>query len=408
MHVIMVGARPEAIEALLAGGHTVTVLHENTTKNQERIAPYRDRLRYTCVVDAYSKVESLWSAVHHTGASAERVDAVIPLFEPAVVPAALLAALLGARALDPVTALRCRDKALQKGAWARAGVRTARHLVTTGERTDLAVLTAADGLQAPFVVKPIAGFGTMHTFVVDDADRLDRAVAKLTGEHPELGRLLIEERNSGDEWIIDGMVSGGQISWVMISRYMSPMIECTEANPLRLLALSPALHPDIYQQAREFAQRAVAALGLRDSTFHFEVFGTPEDFVAGELAARPGGAMQPAQMRRMLGVDVWECTVKAVTGDPVTPPRAAPELVLGYAGLPITPGKTNQVTEADLLSIPGVVEVCMDIPTGKPMPEYRAHSGVQVAGVRAEGRDDEECCAILASAIDAVRKINGA
>jgi len=307
MHVVMVGARTEAIEALLVGGHAVTVLHENSAKNRERIAPYRDKLRHTCVIDAYFKVESLWSAVHHVGASTEGVDAVVPLFEAAVVPSALLAALLGARSLEPATALRCRDKALQKHAWAHAGVRTARYLVATGDRTDLAALTAAHGLRAPFVVKPVAGFGAMQTFVIQDADQLDGTVAKLTGEYPELGRLLIEERNPGNEWIIDGMVSCGQIAWVMLSRFMSPMIACTEANPVRILALSPALHPTAYRQAQEFAQRAVTALGLRNSTFHFEVFGTPENFIGGELAARPGGGMQPSLMRRMLGVDVWEC-----------------------------------------------------------------------------------------------------
>lgn len=407
MHVVMLGPRAETVEALLSADHQVTVLYENNERNRGRIAPYRHQLLGACVVDSYFKVESLWSALHHTGAVAAGVDAVVPLFEDAVVPAAVLGGLLGARAIEPATALRCRDKSTQKRAWQAAGVPTARHVVATGWPQDLAALTSDAGLHAPFVVKPTAGFGTMQTVMVDDAGELGAIAAGLAADHPELARLLIEERNPGDEWIIDGMVRDGRVRWVMLSRFHAPMIECSVTEPVRILTLSPLGSPREYACATDFAQRAVDALALRDSTFHFEVFGAPGAFVAGELAARPGGGMLPATMRRALGVDVWACAAQVVTGDEPVPAQPWSTSVLGYCGLPITPGAVNRVAESDLTALPGVVEVEMNIATGDTMPTGRAHSGVQVAGVVVEGPDGGWCLAALDHAVRLVRETNG-
>lgn len=406
MHVVLLGARTETIAALLRDGHEVTVLYEDNPRNRARIEPHRDSLAGLGVVDSYFKVESLWAALCHTGAVATGVGAVVPLFEDAVVPAGVLGGLLDARAIDPVTALRCRDKSIQKLAWQAAGVPTAKHVVATGWPQDLAELVRKAGLSAPFVVKPTAGFGTVRTVAVPRPDGLADAADALSKEDPGLARLLIEERNAGDEWIIDGLVLSGRVRWVMLTRFRAPMIETSVDDPLRLLTLSPIASEREYDQAKNFAQRTVDALGLRNSPFHLEVFGEPDSFVAGELAARPGGGMLPATMRRVLGVDVWACAAQAVTGDDPVPPEAKTTSVIGYCGLPITPGAVNRVTEADLAALPGVVEVEMNVPTGERMPSARAHSGVQVAGLVVECVDEDKCLAALDSAVRLVREIN--
>ncbi|KPC64370.1 ATP-grasp domain-containing protein [Streptomyces chattanoogensis] len=406
MHVVIVGGpRPQVLDALLGSRHEVTAVFENTPQNWERLAPYRDRLRHMCVIDSYRTVESLWSALHHMKAIAEGVDVVVALTEQAVVPAAVVASLLGARAISPDTALRCRDKAMQKRAWQETGISTARHIVTTGCEASPADLVERASLRAPFVVKPVAGLGAMHTFIVDDRAELDTLVAGVTRDHPELARLMIEERNDGTEWIIDGMVSGGEIAWIMLSRFLAPIIECTVDNPVRIISLPPAGHAAWYASATDFARRAVTALELRDSTFHFEVFGTPGAFAAGELAARPGGQMMPSLMRHVLGIDVWECAVKAATGEK-PPPRTPSLRTFGYVGLPITPGQTNRVAATDLSALPGVVEVAMGFAVGETMPASRDHSGAVVGGVIVEGADEAECRASLSAAEDVVTKMN--
>ncbi|MBB4921044.1 hypothetical protein [Kitasatospora kifunensis] len=389
----------------------MTVLYENTRQNQRRLTHYRDRVEHACAVDSYQNVEALWSAVHHTGAVREGVDAVVPVLETGVVPAAVLGRLLGARALAPQVALRCRDKAVQKACWDAAGVPTARHLVVpdaTAVPGALAALTERAGLRAPFVVKPTAGYGTVNTFVVDRAVDLEPAVAAVTALHPELARLLIEERNSGDEWVLDGLVRDGVISWIMVSRFLIPLVECDEHRPFMKLSLPPAGYPDLYESATAFARRALDALELRDGVFHFELFGDPDRWVAGELAARPGGQLVAALLAEMLGVDVWECAVKAVTGDAMTPPRGPSKNVLGYIALPIAPGRTNHVAAADLAALPGVVALDMTVAPGELMPDTRENSSARIGGLIIEAADQQECARVLARAEQIVARLNGA
>lgn len=407
MHVVLLGTRPETLSALISSGHEVTVLYENTERDRRRIAPHQQWLRGVSVISSYFNIEALWSALHHTGAVNTGVDAIVPVLEDAVMSAAVLGELLDARAIKPATALRCRDKSTQKIAWQEAGISTARHVVATGAQQDIGLLAESAGMRAPFVIKPTAGFGAMNTVVVETLEQLNSTAAELAEAHPALAQLLVEERNPGGEWIIDGVVLGGNVRWLMLTKYCVPMIECSISQPVRLLTLTPETNPQDYAYATRFTQDAVDALGLYDSTFHFEVFGEPGNFVAGELAARPGGGMLPATMHRLLGVNLWACAAQVVTGDaPQSLPTTSSNSMIGYCGLPITPGSTNHVTESDLYAIPGIVEVEMNIPTGGQMPDSRIHSGVQIAGVLSEGKDADECLSVLDDAITLARRIN--
>lgn len=407
MHVVCVGAWPDAFDALLASGHAVTVLYENNEQNRQRIAPYREQLAHVCAVDSYLQVESLLSAVRHTIAVDEGVDVVVSLFEAAVFSAAVLGSLLGASALDPHCALRCRDKALQKQAWQRAGVPTARHVVSADASSRLAPLVEQAELSPPFVLKPIAGRGAMDTSVVVSADALEERASSIRANRPDLECLLVEERSSGDEWIVDGAVAGGRIRWLLLSKYCSPVIECTLHNPLRLMSFPPARHPEWYAAATEFAARAVSALGLRNSAFHLEAFGTPERLVAGELAARPAGGLLPSLATRLLGVDPWESTVRCMTGERVPTPGHGAGRVLAYVAVPVNPGEVNHLHASDFTAVPGVVEVDMDIPPETRMPAQVSSPSIRVGTVVVEGDDEEQCSAGLERVLAVVWKTNG-
>jgi hypothetical protein len=407
MHVVLLGAWPAAFEALLRSGHQVSVLYENNENNQSRIAPYLNQFTYKCVVDSYMRVESLWSALYHSGAIGDGVDAVVPLFEAAIVPGATLGALVGAASLEPIVALRCRDKAVQKAAWDNARVPTARHLVTTDPNEDLTMLTQEAGMMPPFIVKPVDGRGAMETFRIPDVTSLTETVRDIQRRRPELARLLVEEEIQGTEWIIDGMVRDGEIRWILLSRYQSPVIDTTVQNPLRVSSFPPARYISWYKSATEFAQRSVNALGLRDSVFHLEAFGEPDHFVAGELAARTGGGMLPNMAHRALGIDVWECAVKAVIRERIEIPQAPSEKFFAFVGIPINPGRKNFIERADLATIPGVVEVDIDIRSGETMPDRLDNSTVWVGTALVEGRSETECHEILNRVIETAHMVNG-
>src|SRR3954451_20495619 len=98
MHVLLVGPRAQTVRALRADGHETTLLYE--TGHRSRASVLAGQVARSCAVDTYAKVESLWSAVHHL-APPNPVDAVVTTHEAAVMPAAILGALIGARGIGP-------------------------------------------------------------------------------------------------------------------------------------------------------------------------------------------------------------------------------------------------------------------------------------------------------------------
>lgn len=152
MRVLILGGNVRVADALLERGHETAILYEAREQAPARDLPHgRISARE---VDSYADVDAMIARL-----GAWRPEAVIAAKEFAVLPAALLAALLGARCMAPEVALRCRYKSVQKEAWRRAGVRTANWTVLP--RSDpgfdrFAELLDERGMSAPFVLKPAA------------------------------------------------------------------------------------------------------------------------------------------------------------------------------------------------------------------------------------------------------------
>src|SRR2546429_7541135 len=182
MHVVLLGARAEAVDALCAKGHETTILYEDW---ESRVEVVRDRVARCCAVESHMAVESCLSALHHLGVAA-RVDAVSALGELTVVSAAIMGRMLGARALDPEVALRCRDKAVQKAAWTAAGVPTASWVVVPDARARASAvegLVEAAGLGPALIVKPTAGPAGRQVELVQSASEI---AGRIGGPYPLL------------------------------------------------------------------------------------------------------------------------------------------------------------------------------------------------------------------------------
>jgi hypothetical protein len=402
MHVVLLGARAEAVDALCTAEHEITILYEPW--EGERIARVRDRIARCCLVDSHMSTESLWSALDHLGVSS-RVDAVVALGEFAVVSAAIMGRLLGARALDPAVALCCRDKAVQKAAWRAAGVPTANWLVVPDAQAhpdDVEGRVDAAGLTPPFVLKPPAGSAGRQVEVVQSAKEIrDRICGALTAP-----TLLIEERNEGDEWHWDGVVQGGRVTALSVSRYLAPLIETQHGHPASSIAFPPTRYPELYAEAETFTNRALAAVGLTDSVFHLEVFGSPGDFVAGELAARPGGYRTCPVAKMTNGVDLWAAASSIYTGDEIEREATDPEKVFGFTFLPAAPGRTSQLRREDIEAVPGVLEVLLSVQYGEAMPDMKVHTGAALGVVVIEGSDVEACHAVISRVVDEATRAN--
>lgn len=213
----------------------------------------------------------------------------------------------------------------------------------------------------------------------------------------------LDEPNAGDEWHFDGLVRDGALEALLVSRYLTPLVETENGHPTATIAFEPAGNESLYAEASALASRALRALGLGDGVFHFELFGGPGRFVAGELAARPGGGGISPLVRRMLGFDPLEAAYLAATGDPVDF-RAPVPGVFGYTHIPPSAGRVNPLGPQDITRIPGVVDVRLRTPVGEIVPDMRGGSYVKLGIAMVHGADRETC----GSALDEVIRVAGA
>lgn len=408
-HVVVIGAKPETVEALLAAGHEVTLLYE--AWEERRVASVRPRARHYCAIDSLGSLESLWSALHQIGALSHPIDAVVSNCETAIVSGAVLGKLLGARALDPEVALRCRDKAVQKAAWHRAGVPTARYVVVPDvlAAPDSALGLVRDAqLRVPLFVKPVAGYGTRGVACVRELDELLPTIARLVEANPSMRRLMIEEGVEGDEWHFDGIVMNGVVDTLHVSRYVTPLIETKKGYPNASISFPPSRHPALYDAARGLTQRALTALGHERGVFHFEVFAKPGtlSFVAGELAARIGGNYISAMIARAIGVDLWVAAGMTLLDEAIPRVPAISDRVFAVTALPATAGAVNRVRPEDLMSMKGVIEIVPTLPVGATMGDMRESSVTCVGVALVEGTDYDDCHSRIAKVAHRVLEIN--
>jgi biotin carboxylase len=402
MHVVLVGPREEVVRGLRADGHEITLLYESGHRG--RVVDLVGQVDRACAVDSYTKVESLWSALHHLGPM-NPVGAVVTTTEWAVTPTAVLGHLLGARSVSPAQALACRDKAVQKAKWNAVGIPTASWYVLrngVGSRLEAQRCLAESGLRFPVVVKPPAQGASKSVAVARDIGQLQQAAAAIDNG----GRALLEQFVDGPEWHFDGVVADGELYAFMVSRYSEPLLCTKHGRPIRSIALTPALNREIYGEAAEFTDRALRALGLTRGVFHLEAFGNPGGFIASELACRPGGGIVGVMTERVIGVDLYAASARIITGDHIPRQRMESEFTHGWTILPTASGKLNYVDAEEVRKVPGVNTVIMRLGRGYPMRDMAVASTTGVGFAAVQGRSVEDCQRAIDEVVAVVEKMH--
>jgi hypothetical protein len=397
VNVVLVGRSFPSLRRLRALGHRVFLLCE--AKAAPAVAGIEDELAGWSTVESYSVAESIWGALVRLGISGA-VGAVVGGTERAVGPAAVVARLLGARGQDPETALRCRDKGVQKRAWNAAGVPTTPWAVIPAGWAEprVAAELARAGVTFPAVAKPLASGGASLVFEVTSPAE----IGALRGRSPELEPTLVESYVAGAEWHFDGYAESGEVAALMVSEYVHPLLATKTGAPVASVSYPPAAHPGLYDRARRFVQGTITGLGLDRGVFHLEAFGGQDRWLASELAARPGGSWISEIARSVIGVDLWAAHVDLTLGrspEPAPPDPAAG--VLGLVHLPSMAGQVNHLEAADIAGLPGVVDVNLKVPRGAAMRDSADSTGACRATVLVRAGSVPGCRAALAATVTA-------
>lgn len=341
-------------------------------------------------VDDPNHPEDILMALARAGLGVGDFDAVQTTEEFCLVTAGVVGAHLGARAIAPDVAVHLRDKFLQKQRIRAAGIAVTRSVLVEDVR-------AVDAQEVMIferaVLKPLAGAGTMRTSAVGSASELEAISRDLAEQGVEQRAFVLEEFVPGDEWIVDGVVSGGELRFFSLSRYCSPLLTVLdESLPLWIRHFDPDVDAWAYALAGPMAADAVAALGLTDGVFHMELF---HDAASGtltfsECAGRRGGALIQEEVLLKFGVDLAEAALLCALGrDPGLDVRVRPGVV-GDVYLPSRPGVVVAVPRAEELeALDDVVYARIEVLVGAVMPREVTHTSQRLGQLLVLADSDE-------------------
>lgn len=279
---------PEFVRGLSQAGARVWGVGDQT---QGALPPLARRhlSGYLQVPSLYDESDVLQRVRHWVGR--RHVDRVEALGEYQMLLAARLREALHVPGLTVEQTIPFRDKEEMKRQLDKAGLRTPHHFKATSQTE---ILTAAERVGYPLIIKPIAGAGSANTWRIDSEDQLHKVLPKLRGT-PEVS---VEEFIDGEEFTFDTLTAGGQIQYHNVAWYRPRPLQARSHEWIspQVIALR---HPDqpALQAGVELGRKVIAALGFQDGFTHMEWYRKHDgEVVFGEIGARPPGARQVDQM----------------------------------------------------------------------------------------------------------------
>ncbi|MBD0290282.1 MAG: ATP-grasp domain-containing protein [Thermoleophilia bacterium] len=323
-------------------------------------------------------------------ARSEAVDGLIaPGTDFPVLVAARVAARLGlAHPLPPEVAAAAVSKALQREAFARAGV---------PQPAWRAVTAAEDDVTLPAVVKPPDRQGQVAVSLVRAREELAPAVEAAVAASRN-GSALVEELVEGPEVTVNAFSREGDF------RVLTVTDRITAPPPAFGVALRHVWPSAVsVDEAVEAARAAAAALGIREGPTYTQLRVGEDGPRVIELAARLGGGHDAELCEAALGIDLNALALAAALGRRAKVPVGRPAGGACVLFLVAPPGRLRRVAGVDeALRLPGVLDALPYRPPGWRFGPLRA--GADRAGfVLARGDSRAQALARGEAAAERVR-----
>jgi biotin carboxylase len=274
-----------------------------------------------CVNVDFSHVEQVAAA-----GKEQRADGVLAVSsDRAVVPAAVVAELLGLPGIGVEVARAMTDKPTMRARLARAGVPQPRYAVVTAN-TDLESVVPA--MAFPAVLKPADSGGQRGLFMIRSPADVDRHL-DATLAFSSTGRAMLEEFVDGTELNGIIIVRDGEPTLVTLSDRLRPAGAGFGVGWIHVFPSS--LDPAVLERAREVAFDAVRVLGLRDGIAFPQLIASGDDVRLIEIAARIAAGQMADLVRAGAGIELFDVAIAQALGRPVPDTLVVPGTVCPVA-----------------------------------------------------------------------------
>src|SRR5437764_2748934 len=311
---------------------------------------------------------------------------VVGVDDDTAVVAAAIAGALGLRGNDVAAARAARDKHEQRTSLAAAGVAVPHFRLV---RVDEDPRRLAAGVPYPCVLKPLRLAASRGVIRADTPEgfvaAFERLKRILDGALPASRSLLVEDFVPGREYALEGLLSGGRLRVLALFDKPDPLDgpffeETIYVTPSRLPA-------DEQRAVAACAQRAAAALGLREGPVHAELRVNENGPWLIELAARPIGGRCSGALRfesrdagsGMRDASLEEIILRHALGMPIPSLEREPQ-ASGVMMIPVpAAGVLREVRGVEAArAVPQVEEVVITAHPGQelvPWPEGARYPG---------------------------------
>lgn len=303
----------------------------HAVETPQRVTAIADQVDGTTV--CRGDADELWAEAAVAAAHRVRPDAVVAFSEPQVLAAALVADEFGLPGPSLRAATLSRNKALQRGRFAAAGIGQPDYLVT--DRLGAERAWVADRL--PVVVKPLSSAGSAGVEHVADLAAYSNVAARRDGE----GRLLVEQAVPGPEFSWEALVVDGQV-------WFANLTAKETTGPPHFVETAhwaaAEVDPPTASRIAGFGAQVLAAVGMRTGLVHLEFRMGPAGPAVMEIAVRTPGDYLMDLLNLTYGMDWFELVVLAALGRPLPQPPPVPvRYAASYLPLAPTAGRVSAV-----------------------------------------------------------------
>ncbi len=249
------------------------------------------------------KGDEAWYSAASAALADGRIDGVLGLSEPHVVPAALIAGELGLPSPGLLAGMVSRNKLFQRQIFRRNDIPQPAFQLC--DSIDEAVSWAST--RYPVVLKPLVKSGAKGVRVVfDDAD----ATAWAT-EPDAPARFLAEEYIAANEFSCEAAVRRGRIVFINVTeKIITKVPYCVELGHYAPAGCDAAER----ERIENLARRVVDLTKMSDGLLHLEVKSGDRGLHALEFAVRTPGDFIMELISLALGVDLYEAALDIALG----------------------------------------------------------------------------------------------
>ena len=299
--------------------------------------------------------------------SSDAYDSIITSYEGGIITAGFLESFLNKRSEKFEQSFLMRNKYLQKSK-IKGEVQVTKYQILNNlyNLTNEAIF-----LEYPIVIKPIDGYATESTFIVDSFEKLKEKSFNLNVSK----KYLLEEFVSGEEYYADGYVNDGELEIFSVSKYEKPVIQIHEGYVVKAIQIHPEVNLQFYSEIKVFINKILKLLDYKNGVFHLEFFVENKQFVFSECGARPGGGMIVDCFKSLYGLDLNEIVASTQLNFEIKTPVISEES-FGFAYIPAIRVDIKKLPEISDIQqhFPFVKKVIYNWKIGENQPDMKKNS----------------------------------